>query len=208
MEGPLFPVKRSPVVSHPGSADSHPPPNPCREARLHGCHHSPERGFCGARGEWTCQGWGAPPVPSGSCLMSSGHSADPQPHAVRHWTCIPPPSCSQAWSSAHGLGTGSLPGTGTPEKQWLSPSCHTRAARSSGPSRCSVRKAASLGNSGWFIPSHVPRMLALPHAPYPRGLSGSCTPSPGRVCAEQRSPAACQNWVLCGLQTPVPRSWR
>lgn len=56
----------------------------------------------------TCQGWGAPPVPSGSCLMSSGPSANPQPRAVRQWTCIPPPGCSRAWSNANGLGTGSL----------------------------------------------------------------------------------------------------
>ena len=98
-------------------------------------------------------------------------------------------------------------GAGTPGKQWSSLSCHTRAARSLGPSRCSVRKAASLGNSGWFIPSRVPRMLALLRAPYPKGLSASCTPSPGTVHAEQRSPAACQNWVLRGRQTPVPQSW-
>ena len=51
----------------------------------------------------TCQGWGAPPVPSGSCLMSSGPSANPQPRAVRQWTCIPPPGCSRAWSNANGL---------------------------------------------------------------------------------------------------------
>ena len=90
------------MASHPDSADSHPPPTRAERPDFTDAIILRKGASVEHVVSETClgQGWGAPPVPSGSCPMSSGPSADPQPRAVRHWACIPPPGCSQGCGAA------------------------------------------------------------------------------------------------------------